>query len=296
MCLCVCLPVSVFWPWQEMTLHDMYVEDGQHKEHLRQARVLVPSQCRCEAPHRVKDIRSEARISVSEMETPRSSSSLVSGTDTTRQGIAGLMSATKKVTKETNSDEGLSPPAFSNTKQEVQGLNLKNHQATLVNRRDDTTLSHQRFQEHTEFSTPEKRNTWKSLKAFLRERRSVDDSDTPAELLLINLYLSQIWPNSSCIVPSSLYNNMSNIIEELPHAFWQAGGTAEEQDVALLAGAIFAGVSRCRVHNVTAALQTGHLARLMVASLRAAIILKDHIMNASKVSLFSTVIVSYNIR
>lgn len=275
-----------------MTLQDMYVEDEHHKGHLRMARVLVPSQCRCEPLHRVKDIGSEARISVSELETPRSSSNLVTEADTTRQRLTGLLSGTHGIIEERNSDEGpgamefTAPPAVSKG-QEVQGLVRAERQVTPLDQKDYKTLTRQKFQEPTEPSTLEKRNMRESLIAFLREKRNADSPDTPAELLVINFYLNQIWPNSSCTVASSLYSNMNDIIEELPHAFWQAGGTTEEQDVALLAGAIFAGASSCRVENVTAALQTGHLAGLMVASLRAATILKDHIMNASKVSLCS---------
>ena len=236
----------VIWSFQ-MTLQDMYVEDKHYEVHLWLAQVLLPSQCHCEVPHRVKDFGSEARICV----RTRDSSNLEQGAHTMRQD---LTPATHEIIEKTNNVEGVTP----------------------LDQKDDQNLPHLKFQESLRPSS-EKINIQKSLIMVLRERRSIKDSDTLAVPLVINFYLNEIWPDSSCTVSSSLFINMRDIIEQLPDSFWGAGGTVEEQDVSLLAGAIFAGASKCLVQNVTAAQQTGHLASLMVASLRAATILNYHI-------------------
>ncbi|MPC29352.1 hypothetical protein E2C01_022582 [Portunus trituberculatus] len=250
---------------QEMTLQDMYVDDKHYEEHLRMTRVLVPSQCRCETPRHV-DLDSEARISISEQQMLLPSSNLVSKTlEHERIEMVTREPTTVEVTE------------FAKRK-EMQGLAQEQRQTTQINQKDDGNLSR-----NIQLSSH------KSLPVFLRMKRSTPYSDILPVPLVINFYLNQIWPNASCTISPSLYSHMNDIMAELPHAFWQAGGTAEEVDLALLAGAIFAGMSECWTQNVTCAMQTGHLASLMVASWRAAAILKDHILSASKVSVYHSV-------
>lgn len=262
---------NIFLLFQEMTLQDMYVEDKHQEGHLRMARVLVPSQCRCETPSHV-DLDSEARISVSELQMPPLSSNLVSKTLTH-----------ERIEKESNvKDPTVVEATESANGPEIQGLAKEERQTTQLEQKYDGNLSR-----HTQpYSSQE------SLTVLIRKRRNTQDSDTLGVPLVINFYLNQIWPNASCMVSPSLYSHMNDIMAELPHAFWQAGGTVEELDLALLAGAIFAGMSECWTKNVTCNLQTSHIASLMVASWRAAAILKDHILNASKVSVFPYIYIS----
>lgn len=265
---------------QEMTLQEMYVENNHHEDHLQLARVLVPSQCRCEAQRRVRDIGSEAQIAVSGLETPRTPPTLVPEADEGRGGIRGLTSPTDGVGEAGRI--AATPGTAGRKEQEPRTQHLASNEDLRIPIYQDKTLLHQVFQEATESSAYKENVRQPQPPVASRKRRDTQQSLETAQLLVINYYLNQTWPNS-CGVSSELYSNMNDILKELPDSFWQAGGTAAELDVALLAGALFAGASQCRVQNVTAALQTGHLASLLVASLRAATILKNHIMNTSRV-------------